>query len=341
MSHLCEPTTALGRLIPWLAVVLGLLGAALDPTPIATWHLLVFLAFLLIFGIPHGAIDHLVMARLIARRLLSPASLGLIIAYIVVGGGVVALWCLAPGWTFLAFLLVTIYHWGQGELWLLRQSSPGLLRSNAVQGLALVLRGGIPILVPLLAWPEAFAQVTEAVVGLFGQSAHTTFALVHSAIPAGWVLLLSTIALYAVWTGVGVRRWRPWLLDIAELASLVTFFTLTPPVLAIGLYLCLWHAPRHILRLTHFMADRPPLHWRQVRTVALASLPMTLGAALTFAVVWWLLRQGMLDPLTLMAGALAGVAALTAPHVCVVAWMDHRDQIWTLLPSQHSPPPSS
>jgi Brp/Blh family beta-carotene 15,15'-monooxygenase len=39
-----------------------------------------------------------------------------------------------------------------------------------------------------------------------------------------------------------------WLVDVAETAILALYFALVPPVLAVGLYFCLWHATRHVAR---------------------------------------------------------------------------------------------
>lgn len=46
----------------------------------------------------------------------------------------------------------------------------------------------------------------------------------------------------------GAQR-RVWREDAFEIVLLAAFFALVPPVLAVGLYFCLWHSVRHVGRL--------------------------------------------------------------------------------------------
>ncbi|MEL6347746.1 MAG: Brp/Blh family beta-carotene 15,15'-dioxygenase [Myxococcota bacterium] len=317
-----DMTLMLGTVLPWSSVNVGLLLAAGAADQVAPWHLVLFLVLLLFLGVPHGAVDHHVLARLTHRRLLTLAGAGLIGAYILIMLGVLVSWWVAPGLTWGVFLLATVAHWGDGELWYLRQG--GLPAGWGWSAAALLLRGGIPLLVPLLAFPGAFEAVSVAVVGFFGGDASAPFAALPAWVGPLWIVLGASLLAY------GAARFRagPWsdaLKDVGELLALVLFFALVPSVLSIGLYLCLWHAPRHVLRLLVFdHGPHPDLG--AVRRLAWNTVPMTAGAALSFAAALWLVQSGAVEPMTLFAGALAWVAALTAPHMVVVAWMAARDR---------------
>lgn len=324
-----HPFWALGVALPWLALAAGLLAAGGDGDTIEAWHLATFVVVLLLLGIPHGAVDHLVIARMTGRRLTDPGSIGMIAAYAALAAVVLAIWWLQPGLTFLFFLVMTLIHWGEGDLWFLRQTQARqYLRDPLAKTMATALRGLIPLLVTWLAAPDAFAKVTTAVVGIFSASdaAHwqgalqllSTFnPLLAFALSASLLFYIAYTARLTLNHGPQVRR--GWLMDTGELISLTLFFTFVPAVLAIGLYLCLWHAPRHILRLARTLSKR--VTWGAMSQVATASVPMTLGAAATLIGVWWALSVAVTDWMTVLAWGLAWVAALTAPHALVVHHM--------------------
>ncbi|PSP96029.1 beta-carotene 15,15'-monooxygenase, partial [Halobacteriales archaeon QS_1_68_44] len=98
------------------AVVL-LSGAAalfgLSPSP--TLRYLPLAASVVVLGVPHGAVDYLVPARLGDHSL--AASMALVgVLYLLVGGAYAALWFLAPLPAAFLFIAVTWFHWGQGDV---------------------------------------------------------------------------------------------------------------------------------------------------------------------------------------------------------------------------------
>lgn len=332
---LTHPFWTLGVALPWLALLAGLLTAGGDGDTIEAWHLATFVVVLLLLGIPHGAVDHIVMAKMTGRRLTDAGSIGMIAAYASLAAAVLAVWWLQPGLTFLFFLAMTLIHWGEGDLWFLRQTQAHhYLRDPVASTLAMSLRGLIPLLVTWLAAPDTFTEVTTAVVGIFSttDAAHwrdgllmldTFNPLLAFALTASLISYIAYTARLSLRHGRQVRR--SWLVDVGELLSLTLFFTLVPSVLAIGLYLCLWHAPRHLLRLARTLSLR--VTWGAMSQVATASVPMTLGAAATLLGVWWALSVAITDWMTVLAWGLAWVAALTAPHALVVHHMHDTEAI--------------
>ena len=120
---------------------------------------------------------------------------------------------------------------------------------------------------------------------------------------------------------------------------LAAYFALVPPVLAVGLYFCLWHAPRHIARLVlldgasavAFEKGRFPLA-RFVRDAA----PLTLAAlALLLGFYFALPGAGTSAP-ALLALYLVLISVLTLPHVVVVSFMDYAQGLWNPKAKQGS-----
>ncbi|ARC55622.1 Beta-carotene 15,15'-dioxygenase [Frondihabitans sp. 762G35] len=297
---------------------------------------------LVILGLPHGALDHLVPARLAGRRP-DARSIGLVVLlYFVLGAAVAALWAVAPAVAFAVFIATTLLHWGQGDLFvLLARGGPAI--SRGIRWGILLLRGALPMLVPLVAFPSVYLGVrgdTTAVGGRQGAPAASILLSPGFRIGlAGALVLLGVIALGALahlsrGTAEGRRLVRG---EVCEVVLLAAFFAVVPPVLAIGLYFALWHSLRHVVRLALLdPALRPAAEAGRFGRVVVGfsreAAPLTLGAlALLIGLFVVLPRSGT------SAGSLLGlylvlISALTLPHVVVVAVMDRRQGVWRRVP---------
>ncbi|ESS12186.1 MAG: beta-carotene 15,15''-monooxygenase, Brp/Blh family [uncultured archaeon A07HR60] len=287
-------------------------------------------------GMAHGAVDHLVPLR--AASVPLDRSLSVVTAvYAVLGAMVVVGWWVAPAVAFVTFVLLTWLHWGQGDVFALRLGGAAHLQSRAERALTVLVRGGLPMAVPLVSFPGEFRLVAEATVGLFGVGsaaldpifASSTRTAVVTGMAAATLVTLSA-GLWRVSRGAprsGLDR------DAAELTVLWLWFWFVPPVLAIGVYFALWHAPRHIGRLMLVDTEstaalsagdaRTAIH-RFLRDAA----PLTLGGYLVVIAVGLAVPAGVVTPLDLLGVALVGIAALTLPHVAIVGWLDRKQGIW-------------
>ena len=313
-----------------VAVPVGLL---VDRLPTAV-EFAPFVLSVLLFGLPHGAVDHLVPLRLADQPL--GRSLALVSAvYAILGGLYLLVWIVSPALALVGFLLLTWFHWGQGDVFALRAFGEAAhLRTRTDRVLALVVRGGLPMLVPLLAQPAAYRRVVGGIVGLFDPAASAAltplFRLdVRLALGGAFAGLA---ALTLLWTARHVQAGEAtaagWGWDAVEIGLLWAFFWLVPPVFAVGLYFALWHAVRHIGRLAvvdpaaraALDAERwPTALGRFYRDAApLTALSLLLFGGLYVAVP----TDGSLE--ALLAVYLVGIAVLTLPHVAVVTWMDRR-----------------
>lgn len=293
-------------------------------------------ASLLVLGLPHGAVDHLAVARTRGRRPDRRAIAAVVSLYVAVGGAYGVGWFRAPAVAFALFILVTWFHWGQGDLYVLvALADADYLRSRAQRVGTVFVRGGLPMLVPLLAFPEWYRRVATTLVGRFAPGAvgvlspafrpdvRLGLGLVYGAVIAG------TLAVgYARADDLG-----PWRLDAAETLGLVGFFAVVPPILAIGVYFCLWHSLRHIARLllvddsaTTALSDGMPA--AAFTRFARDALPLTL-VSLALLGGFALLVPNPPGTISEWVGLyLVFIAVVTLPHVVVVTMMDRAQNIW-------------
>ncbi|MFB6119568.1 MAG: Brp/Blh family beta-carotene 15,15'-dioxygenase [Halobacteriaceae archaeon] len=315
----------------WAACALVLVGSALAsfdglsvPSALAYAPLA---ASVVVFGLPHGAVDYLVPARL--GRLSLGASMAAVGAlYAALGGSYAALWLVAPRPAAALFIGLTWFHWGQGDVHALRVFvGAGHLGSRPLRVATGVVRGGLPMLVPLLAFPGRYRAVVETWVGLFGVDFTVWWLFAAETRLAAGALFLALTGLVLVW---GYRRGgatRAWRVDAGETALLWLFFATVSPLVAIGVYFCVWHSLRHVLRVSVVGGDA---------TTARATLagftrdaaPLTAVALLFLVVFAALVPVSPTRPGEYVGLYLVFVAVLTLPHVAVVTWMDRREGVW-------------
>jgi Brp/Blh family beta-carotene 15,15'-monooxygenase len=258
--------------------------------------------------------------------------------YALLGGTYLALWYLAPVASFVLFIAVTWVHWGQGDVYaLVAVEGVDHLRTRGQRALAATVRGGLPMLVPLLLGVTQYREVATLLVGRFGVSAAALDPLfrveTRLALGVGFALFtLGTLALGLARAPDGLAD-AGWRRDAGETLLLWVFFLAVPPVLAVGVYFCLWHAVRHIARLVTLDESGERALRRGEATTALAGFardaaPLTLVSLAFLAGFYWLVpvRPGTLPETVGLYLIL--VAVLTLPHVVVVSLMDHEEGVW-------------
>lgn len=335
------------RLLFLALTVLALLGTATTISLPPELRYLPLALSVVLFGLPHGAVDHLVPARVAGRdgRLTgstrrSAAAVG--IAYLLLGGGYVIVWLQAPRVAALAFIAMTVVHWGQGDVWVLVRLLDAVhLRSRALRVATLVVRGGLPMLVPLLAFPDRYRAVVSAWVALFGVPLGLPWLFAprtRALLGAGFaVLTLGTLT--AGWLNgrLSPSARGAWQVDAAETALLWAYFLLVPPLVAVGLYFTCWHALRHIARLVLLdppadVSDTPSAFATWLRRGATRfgrdAAPLTLLSLVLLVAFGAVVPAPVRTVPEYAALYLVFISVVTLPHVVVVGGMDYVDGIW-------------
>lgn len=332
----------------WFLFVVVAGAALVGVTPSIEIGFLAILVSLLVVGLPHGAVDHLLVQRL------SPATSGdsfvshpyvrVGLLYLVLGGVYLACWFLAPAASFAAFILLTWFHWGLGDLYSVVAFTGGShLRTRFQKVLTAAVRGAIPMLVPLVFHPGQYQQVATLVVGSVDTAAAgglpPVFSPASRLVVAGVVgaLVLGSLTLgfvRATQPAAAPGALRGWRIDAGETLLLVGFFAAVPPVLAIGLYFPLWHSLRHVLRVERIdpvagSALSAGRLWSALRSFAREAAPLTAVALLGFAGLFVALPAATRSVEGLVAVYLVLLSVLTLPHTVVVAWGDWHEGLWS------------
>ena len=260
----------LNRLLLGGTLILSAVLLSVGEIPFA-WQLGIFVLLMVLTGIPHGAVDHVVYqyvensvksdqseeSRILDNTLESKARIkkaqlgrfflvymGIIAAYSV-------LWLLLPKFCLAVFLLMSFYHFGQSQLYYLDMSEKNILKVTLYLCWGALIIGGI-----VFFNYEASAEVLEGIIAL-PQLLSRDSAL-------DLLILLSVFTL----TGLIFAYFRKSLsvaqlfFELGSVGLLLGLFYLAPLLIAFSIYFGLWHSLKAIqAELRHFGKSQQSLGW--------------------------------------------------------------------------------
>jgi Brp/Blh family beta-carotene 15,15'-monooxygenase len=295
-------------------VYASVLGATLVPIlltalGVVSWGPAAFVVLMVavaITGIPHGAVDHIVAAKLYGLSGAWRDQARFYGGYLALMALYGALWLVVPAWCLAAFLLMTMYHFGQADLayWGLPPVAARLAYfSRGLLLIGLPIAAHVPIVDPIF---DAIAGVRFAEWSLL--TTHTPWVL--AGIVAQHALVLGGLA-----ATHGARlpstAWREGLTT----AVLAALFIVVHPLVAFAVYFGLWHSLGHILELLDFFRGRgaPTSLPGFYRKAALYTLISFVGLGALYAVTQ---SFGLQDQMIALLFIL--ISVMTLPHMIIV-----------------------
>ncbi|WP_264555402.1 Brp/Blh family beta-carotene 15,15'-dioxygenase [Halocatena marina] len=317
------------------------------------------LSSVVILGLPHGAVDHLAPARTAGLQVTYRGLIAIGLLYTIFGGVYGILWSFYPETSAVMFIALTWFHWGQGDLYALALLGAQYLDSRLRRVATVVIRGGLPMLVPLLAFPDDYRTIVSAWVALFGSNFELMW-LFSAPVRAGLGIVFSLLILVTMvsdywsaseaasgtrtaWNGkvsqtadekLDIHPVDVWWIDVGETVLLYVYFLVVPPLIAVGVYFCFWHSLRHIIRLLAVDTGAQAALVRGDTVQVLIrfgreAAPLTILSFGLLSVVVILVPVTLTSTLELISMYLVFISILTLPHVIVVLFMDVSQGLWS------------
>ncbi|MEM9291766.1 MAG: Brp/Blh family beta-carotene 15,15'-dioxygenase [Acidobacteriota bacterium] len=303
----------------WKAALLLTLASAVAlavASPSLAMQLIVLSLGVALLGVPHGALDPVLGRTLLQERWGSRWWIVFTMAYLLLAGAVLICWKVSPAASLGGFLLISVVHFGLGDV------PPAERRGWRGTGQVMV-RGLLPIALPVWAQP---GQVSEIFGWLAGASAPSASELATLGAVGG--ALISPLGLWWVLHhgrrsfGGDSHSTR----EILEVSALILLALVAPPLLFFVVYFCLWHSLRHSLET----ADErlPGGLSRALRAFVRQAIPMTVLTMIAAVVAWWGLQVGgaVAPSEATVQVIFIGLAALTVPHMMLCFAVQHRDR---------------
>lgn len=280
-------------------VAVTIVAAATSPP---TWlTAAVAIGVIAVLGIPHGAVDHLVVERLDGRSD-TAARRRFVGRYVLAMAGMALVWLASPPLALAGFLVLSAHHFGQSDL---AHIDLGGRRQLALQW----SRGAFLVGLPLIAHLPTVSPIVERL----GAGDPTAWPWLADARWVWCALLISQHAAVLATVAPAIGDRRVVRREIVSSVVLAALFLAVDPLLGFAVYFGLWHSLAHLGVLADVVGggDRP------VRSLARAAAPLTVVSLVGLAAVTATATIAGRTDLVLPA-VFVFVSMLTVPHAVVV-----------------------
>ena len=256
------------------------------------WLDYISIFFIIFMGIPHGALDGAISVTLGFTKSFH-LQVRFIITYLLIAILVVVLWYFLPVFSLILFLLVSIFHFGCGDLnW----------KNNNLYYIGGYAHGGL-IVLGIIFFNKS--DVDHLFSILSGNQLYLLWQFLNVAL-VSWLLSL----IYLLFNYKKINFSKNY---IKLLTLMVLVISLLPPLPAFAIYFCSIHSTHHIKRiiptLLSFMEKKKILY-----LMTIFSVLSWLGGGLAYYIL--LNLNSYTD--TIIKVTFIGLAALTFPHMILV-----------------------
>ncbi|NNK90775.1 MAG: beta-carotene 15,15'-dioxygenase, Brp/Blh family [Saprospiraceae bacterium] len=188
------------------------------------------LILILLFGIPHGAADHIIFSR-IGKSFYGARKLNsFILTYLLLGLGFLFIWGISPLKALILFILISIYHFGQEHFESL-DPNQWLTKINMFSWGAFVL------LFPLLWHSDTTIFFVEQIVSTSIQPLDNTVLLLSLVI----IVSAPCVSIFLLWKS-GILNTERLISELVQIALLIVLYITTPLLVGFSIYFVFWHS---------------------------------------------------------------------------------------------------
>ena len=265
-------------------------------TEIDTVNLL-SLSLIFLIGLPHGSFDLAIVMGIVKHKTL-PKITSFIFSYIGLGVIVIITWLLAPQFSLIVFLIISVIHFGLGDT----ANSSIINISNRTKMVQILSHGGAIISITSL---SNYGEVNI----IFSILAFGSTWLVWIVIKIIFFVTALTMLTYFIMS-IKMPELRR---KFVELTALSVAFYVFPPLVSFSLYFCFIHTFRHVRSVWTFLLNKSSYKY-VFSTVLLLSISSWIFGALAFLVV-----SNYYPPESaILQVTFIGLASLTVPHMILV-----------------------
>ncbi len=253
-------------------------------------------------GLPHGATDYLLFKRINGHNLTRKQIIKFFGFYLFAVFGFLVLWLVLPVLSFVIFILISSYHFGQSNWENVALPKTYTFLLHILWG-AFAIGGSV-----LWHWQESKIIIGQ-VIGALPDISSATMDKIQLAIVA--LNIISILLLKLVKKISTKRLWN----ELGKLAILSSMFYLTPMMIGFTLYFTLWHSLGSMLSQVSFYKKRWPNF--TVTDYYHQAAPYTILAVVGF-IIMINGHQYLLPNVSPISTFLVFIACVTLPHIFFV-----------------------
>lgn len=300
-------SSRLSVVLPFLVVILSA-SSFFYPEVMADLKYLFLATSMLFIGIPHGAIDHIISAKVYNLKSSLSDQILFYLAYLGLMVLMAAIWYFNSALGFFIFTLITIYHFGQADvehITVNKNLKKGVMLSRGVMIFSLIVFFDIYFTYPVITSVVETSLLNDQWILENGFALGMILALQHPLLILG-IMLNSN------------RFDKKWVNPLLDSFTLCLLFFANHPVIAFSVYFALWHSYGHVLEMKdffHSMGEKLTIK-KFYRLAAPFTLLSLIGLSAIYALADAFGAENQMVALLFVL-----ISILTLPHVLVVQKM--------------------
>lgn len=214
------------------------------PQTASNWSVWILLASVVLIGIPHGAIDHIMAGKVYGMDSSWRGQLRFYTMYLGLMIIVAGLWLIQPILGLLFFFAISIYHFGQSDM-------EDFITTQSRKYIWYTIRGAFIVGLILLA-------DTSVSYSILAQAIYASEASIINTLPEDRLMLYLLLALYSLfflyaWATSILKNGLRFLVDSLLLLAL---FLITGPLIGFAVYFALWHSFGHVFEMQRYLRKK-------------------------------------------------------------------------------------
>lgn len=207
----------------------------------------IFATVMLLVGIPHGAVDHIISGKIYNLSNQISDQLKFYLPYLALILLMGIIWYLSPITGFILFLLCTVYHFGQADFIHLNMSTA--LKNGLYISRGLMIMGLAIFVSPSVSFPiiESIMNIEITAGSIINQ-----YSLEIAVAAMAQHFLLLTITSFSCRKKMNTNNWYL----LGDTILVCTLFWFAEPIIAFAIYFGFWHSLGHVKELKDFISQQ-------------------------------------------------------------------------------------
>lgn len=289
-----------------LTAIIALIGIV-TPELLSKFETILLISVVLILGIPHGAVDHLIFLHVSVKTFGRTTAMRFFSMYLIVVLAYALLWAFFPLLSLLSFMLISAYHFGQSNYEYAELESQPIWRN-----LLYLLWGSFVLLVPIVWHYDQAAPIINGILNREFIDVATVMGL--RLLLAGSLFSLSIFAAVTLLITDSISM-QDFFREVFSLIVLTALFIFTPLLVGFACYFGLWHSMSSVLDQVNVLNESDSSF--NLKRFYQKSLPLTIVSLIGILLIFYI-SQHLIPSLPLLSVFFVILATITLPHMVLV-----------------------
>ena len=289
-----------------LTTTIAILGI-LNPELMSSIETVLLISVVLILGIPHGAVDHLIFLLVSGKTFNKATALRFFSIYLIAVLAYALLWTFFPLISLISFMLISVYHFGQSNY------EYAELQNHPVwRNLLYLLWGSFVLLLPIIWHYDQAAPIINGILNRELFDIEWVMSLRLPFVGALFSIVLFSAVALMITDSISMQDF---VREVFSLIVLATLFICTPLLVGFACYFGLWHSLSSVLDQVNVLSESDNTF--NLKRFYRKSMPLTIVSLIGMLLIFYVGQQ-LIPSLPILSIFFVILATITLPHMVLV-----------------------